>query len=151
VLEDAPCTVAVAPAGYSTRPPVWREIGVAYDGTPGSEQALAVARGLARERAAKLSAFTAVPVPLRVHDAWNAQRELDEEAENARRRIAELDDVEGRAGSGDAAEELARYAASVDLLVIGSHKYRPIDRLMSGSTAQRVADGATSPLLVLAA
>jgi nucleotide-binding universal stress UspA family protein len=99
VLEDAPCAVAVAPADYSTRPPAWQEIGVAYDGTPGSEQALAVARNLARERAAKLSAFTAVPVPLRVHDAWNAQRELDEEAEIARRRIAELGDVEARAGA----------------------------------------------------
>ncbi len=52
--------------------------------------------------------------------------------------------------SDDAAEALARYGASVDLLVLGSHRYRPIDHLLSGSTAQRLADDAPCPLLVLA-
>jgi nucleotide-binding universal stress UspA family protein len=35
------------------------------------------------------------------------------------------------------------------MLVLGSHKYRPIDRLLSGSTAQRLAGTAPCPLLVL--
>jgi nucleotide-binding universal stress UspA family protein len=34
--------------------------------------------------------------------------------------------------------------------VLGSHRYRPVDHLLSGSTAQRLADDAPCPLLVLA-
>jgi nucleotide-binding universal stress UspA family protein len=59
-------------------------------------------------------------------------------------------DVEPAATSGDAAPELARYAASVDLLMLGSHKYRPLEAWMSvQSTAQQLADSAPCPLLVL--
>jgi nucleotide-binding universal stress UspA family protein len=47
--------------------------------------------------------------------------------------------------------ELRRVAQSVDLLVIGSHKYRPIERALEDSTSQQLADEPSSPLLVLAA
>lgn len=63
VLEYAPCAVAVAPIGYATRPQVLKRIGAAYDGSPESEQAFALARVLARENGAELSAFQAVPSP----------------------------------------------------------------------------------------
>ncbi len=52
VLEDPPCAVAVAPAGYSARSTAIRKIGVGYGGSPESERALAVARGIAAERGA---------------------------------------------------------------------------------------------------
>jgi nucleotide-binding universal stress UspA family protein len=48
-------------------------------------------------------------------------------------------------------EALTRYGASVDLLVLGGHEYRLRDRLSAGSTAQRLANGVSSPLLALAA
>ena len=41
-----------------------REIGVGYDGSPESEHALVVGRELAAEYDARLSAFTAVSVPM---------------------------------------------------------------------------------------
>jgi nucleotide-binding universal stress UspA family protein len=151
VLENAPCPVAVAPIGYATHPTPFEKIGVAYDGSPESEQALALARVLARERGARLSAFQAVPEPGYVHSIVNPQPEIEAGLAEARRRIAELGDVEPHvASSDDAAEALARYGTSVDLLVIGSHRYQPIDHLQSGSTAQRLADDAPCALLVLA-
>ena len=105
---------------------------------------------LARERGAELSAFQAVPEPY-VHSIVNPQPEIEAGLAEARKRIAELGDVEPHVvSSDDAAEALARYGASVDLLVLGSHRYRPIDHLLSGSTAQRLADDAPCPLLVLA-
>jgi nucleotide-binding universal stress UspA family protein len=149
VLEDSPSPVAVAPAGYAMRPPGLKTIGVAYDGSPGSEQALAVARGLARERHARLSAFEAVPEPIYVHDPHNLEGEIEEGVARARERLAGLGDVEPHAASGEPAEELARYAASVDLLVLGSHEHGPDDRLRGGSIAQRLADRAPCPLLAL--
>ena len=130
--------------------PTLDNIGVAYDGSPESDRALAVARELARERGARLSAFEAVPEPLYLRDPWNPQPEIDERVAHARGRIAALGDVEPHAASGDdAAEALAGYGESVDLLIMGSHAYRPIDHLSPGSTAQRLAGHAPCPLVVL--
>ena len=149
VLEDSPSPVAVAPAGYAMFPTGLKTIGVEYDGSPESEQALAMARELARRRHAGLSAFEAVPEPTYVHDPHNVDGEIEEGVARARARVAALGDVEPHAASGERAEELARYAASVDLLVLGSHRYGPIDRLRGGSRSERLADRAPCPLLVL--
>jgi nucleotide-binding universal stress UspA family protein len=149
VLKGSPRVVAVAPVGYATRAQGLGKVGVAYDGSPGSERALALAKTLARERHAGLSAFEAVPEPINVHDPHDVEGEVEEGVAAARERVAQLGNLEPHAGSGEAAEELARYAASVDLLVLGPHERRPIDRLIGGSTAQRVADSAPCPLLVL--
>jgi nucleotide-binding universal stress UspA family protein len=119
VLKNPPSAVAVAPASYATRPHLLRKIGVAYDGSSGSEQALAVARELARDRHAELSAFEAVAEPIRVRDPWNPEVEIGERVAEARERLASLSDVDPHAAAGDAAEELTGYAASVDLLVLG--------------------------------
>jgi nucleotide-binding universal stress UspA family protein len=149
VLQDAPCPVAMAPTGYASRPSSLERIGAAYDGSPESEEAVAVARRVALERGAVLSAFQAVPEPY-VHSLVNPQPEIEAGLAAARARIAALG-VEPHAASSDddAADALARYGASVDLLVVGSHEPRPVDHLLSGSTAQRLADRAPCPLLVL--
>lgn len=151
VLEDAPCPVAVAPAGYAARREAAMDrIGVAYDGSAESDQALTLARSLAANHGAELSAFEAVTAPLYARDAWDVREEMDHHVEEVRRQVAALG-VDAEAEFGDPADEILRFAQSVDLLVIGSHRYRPIDRLLQQSTAQRLADRTTSPLLVLAA
>jgi hypothetical protein len=63
-------------------------------GSPGSEQALAVARSLGRQRSAQLSAFDAVSEPIRVHDPWNVEVEIEEGVAKALAPLAELGDVE---------------------------------------------------------
>lgn len=145
-LNGAPCAVAVAPAAYSERPVHWREIGVGYDGSPESEHALEVAREMASELGAKVSAFQAVSLPFSGPGAGEVIPQL---VENARTRIAALGDVEPHAAYGAAAEELALYGASVDLLIVGSRGYGPIGRLVHGSTSQRLAHTARCPVLVL--
>ena len=145
-LNGAPCAVAIAPAGYSERPMHWREIGVGYDGSPESEHALALAREFARELGATVSAFEAVPVPFSPRGLGEA---IDQLVNEARERIAALGNVEPHAACGVAAEELALYGASVDLLIVGSRGYGPIGRLVHGSTSQRLAHTARCPLVVL--
>jgi nucleotide-binding universal stress UspA family protein len=149
VLEDAPCAVAVAPPEFAARAGSIKKIGVGFDGSAQSERAVALARRLAAERRAGLSAFEAVPVPVYTRDPWNVEGEVEEHVEAARQRVAALGHVEPRAGFGDRVHELARYGQSVDLLVIGGHDYRPIDHLLEQSTAQRLADEVPTPLLVL--
>ncbi len=145
-LNGAPCAVAVAPAGYAESPIALREIGVGYDGSPESEHALAVARELASELGAKVSAFEAVSFPF---DDPGAGEAIDQLVKQARERIAALGDVEPHAAYGAAAEELALYGASVDLLIVGSRGYGPIGRLVHGSTSKRLIHAARCPLLVL--
>jgi nucleotide-binding universal stress UspA family protein len=149
VLQGAPSAVAVAPTGYATRLPALDTIGVGYDGSPASEQALTVASALARERGAELSAFEAVAEPMYANDPVSGQQALEARLEKARKQLAELRGVKPYVASGDAAQALARYAASIDLLVVGSHDYRLSDRFSGGSTSQRLAGSAACPLLVL--
>jgi nucleotide-binding universal stress UspA family protein len=68
-----------------------------------------------------------------------------------RARLADLEGVTATAASGEPAQQLVRLAASVDLLILGPHARRPIDRLTSGRSAQRLADGVPCPSLVVCA
>lgn len=150
-LNGAPCAVAIAPAGYAGHTVTWREIGVGYNGSPESEHALGVARGLAVAHGAKLSAFEAVPLPAYLFSAPIPPDDdtIEELVDAARQRVAAIEAVEPHAAYGLAADELELYSSSLDLLVIGSRSYGPLGRLMHGSTAQRLARTARCPLLVL--
>jgi nucleotide-binding universal stress UspA family protein len=118
-LNAAPCAVAIAPLGYAEHPAALSEIGVAYNGSPESEAALAVARALAAQHGAKVSAFEAVAVPtyLAESGAGTVADALPGLVDHARARITALGDVEAHAASGVPAEELARYSASLGLLL----------------------------------
>jgi nucleotide-binding universal stress UspA family protein len=150
-LNGAPCAIAIAPAGYAIEPPTMREIGVGYDGSPESEHALELARMLSLELDATLSAFEAITLsatalstgPLAFDEV------VSKLVAEARDRIGALGGVEPHAAYGDAAEELAVYSASLDLLVVGSRGYGPIGRLIHGSVSGELARIARCPLLVL--
>jgi nucleotide-binding universal stress UspA family protein len=149
-LNGAPCAVAIAPSNYSQRPGMMREIGVGYDGSPESEHALSVARTLAVAWAAKLSAFEAVSLPsFAFVGPGAADNAPDRLVADALERIAGLGGVEPHAAYGQPAEELARYSASLDLLIVGARGYGPVGRLIHGSTSQQLARAARCPLLVL--
>jgi nucleotide-binding universal stress UspA family protein len=150
-LNGAPCAVAIAPSGYSLEPGVMREIGVGYNASAESERALAVARSLADEHGAKLSAFEVVSVPTYAFMGGAAPVALSitDMVGEARERIAALNNIEPHAAYGQPAEELALYSASLDLLIVGSRDYGPIGRLVHGSTSHQLARTARCPLLVL--
>lgn len=153
-LNGARCAVAIAPFGYADAQAgigEIGEIGVAYDGSLDSVGALAVARELAHQHDARLSAFQAVAVPayLSVPGAGTLAQSLPGMVDEARARIAALGDVEPHAAYGVASEELAVYSASLGLLVIGSRGYGPVGRFVHGSTSRQLARTARCPLLVL--
>jgi nucleotide-binding universal stress UspA family protein len=150
-LNGAPCAVAIAPSGYARHAAQLREIGVAYDGSPESEDALATARALAAARSARVSAFEAVNIPAGLLGAYGVEfgDAIDAIVQTAHERIDALGGVEAHAAYGPVIEELALYSASVDLLVIGSRGYGPLGRLVHGSTSTGLARSARCPLLVL--
>ncbi len=150
-LNAAPCAVAIAPLGFAQRTAVLAEIGVGYDDSPESRNALAVARALAGARGARVSVFEAVTPPPRGYadPRHRDPVELEAEVEQTRERLAALGDVDAHAAYGDPAEELALYGASVDLLIVGSRGYGPVARLIHGNTSLALARSARCPLLVL--
>lgn len=150
-LGGAPCAVAVAPVGYSRQPLALSEIGVGYDGSAESERAVGAARKLAETLGTRLSAFQAVFFPVHPYAglAFPGPDAIEAMVDAAREQVAALGGVEAHAAYGLAAEELALYSASLDLLVIGSRGYGPLGRLVHGSTARMLAHTARCPLLVL--
>jgi nucleotide-binding universal stress UspA family protein len=150
-LNGAPCALAIAPAGHAVQPHLFTEIGVAYNESPESRHAVEVARVLAAEKSAKVSAFEAVTLPTyALMGAGAVIPDLTEDlVDDARKRIADLGDIEAHAAYGNPVEELTVYSASVDLLVVGSRGYGPVGRLVHGSVSQRLASTARCPLLVL--
>ena len=149
VLDDPPCAVAVAPVAYCDHRTSWRTIGIAYGDGVGSDEALAVARELAADSDAKLSAFHAVS-GLHTRDPGNFAASMDDEGAMARDRMQRLGGVEAHAAYGDPAQELRRYAGSVDLLVLGRRKHGRVGRLLGRGTARQIADDPVCPLLVVA-
>jgi nucleotide-binding universal stress UspA family protein len=150
-LQGAPAPVAVAPRGYARRTHKIRTIGIGYDRSLESEHALHVARALAEELGAQLSALTVVSAPTASFGpgALALTEAIDALLRNARERIIALGGVEPHAAYGAAAQELTAFSGSVDLLIVGSRREGPIGRLVHGSTSMQLARTARSPLLVL--
>jgi nucleotide-binding universal stress UspA family protein len=151
-LNGAPCAVAVAPRGYIARAGGFFRIGVGYDFSDESHAALAAARELAARDGSKISALYVVSLPTAGYMApmpgtWGEILEEDRKA--AQEKVSSLDGVEATAVYGLPGEELAAFGDRVDLLVVGSRNYGPMRRLILGSTSNRLARHARSPLLVL--
>ena len=151
-LNGAPCAIAIAPRGYADAPVTLRRVGVGYNGTPDSERALLAARAIAERAGASVAALWVIgrqdvrrDAPLPADWPLASDLLLDE----AERRLAAIDDVEGVVLLGGPREELRRLADEVDLLVVGSRGYGPLGSLMHGSVSSYLERHAASALLVL--
>ena len=151
-LNGAPCAVAIAPAGYAASADAFSVLGVGYDGSDESEQALAVAQQLAARNAVSVKARAVVslqslPYGEPIPDDWpEVVRQL---MDDEQRRLNGLGDVEGDVTYGEPSEELDLFGVELDLLIVGSHSYGPIGRMLNGSTSNYLARRARCPLLVV--
>jgi nucleotide-binding universal stress UspA family protein len=150
-LDGAPCAVAIAPAGYTEHPATIGTVGVGYDGSAESTHALDVARTLAGELGASVAALEVVSFPAYLFRGPGAgdNTSIKEVISEARDRVSSIGDVAPHGAYGQAAEELARWGDTVDLLVVGSRGYGPMGRLVHGSTSRALANTAQCPLVVL--
>ena len=151
-LNGAPCAVAVAPRGYAEHPGPIAKVGVAYNASPESIAALAVAGKLAAMTGATTHAVEVVSIPSTAYAGIvvsTFEDYIDAILQEANSRLEELPDVEGHAVYGLAGEELAAFGDQVDILVVGSRGYGPVKRLVLGSTSDYLQRHARCPLLVL--
>jgi nucleotide-binding universal stress UspA family protein len=150
-LNGAPCAVAVATRGYAERPTPITKFGVAYNGSPESTAALAVARELAAPTAATVHALEVVSLPPAAYGGMvpAVGEFIEAMLKEANDRLQELSGVDGRAVYGIPGEELAAFGDEVDILVVGSRGYGPVRRLVVGSTSNYLERHARCSLLVL--
>lgn len=151
-LNGAPCAVAIAARGYAAHPVPIARVGVAYNGSPESETALAGARELAAPTGASIYALEVVSIPSYAFSGVMAPPmgdSIDAMLQEASERMGKLAGVDGRAVYGLAGEELAAFGDQLDILVVGSRGYGPVRRLVSGSTSDYLERHARCSLLVL--
>lgn len=150
-INGAPCAVAIAPLDYARYGTELDEIGVGYDGSEASRSALALTRLLASRVGCRVCAFAALPLPAYEFplEAWDTFTQAVHDTEQAARdQIESETGVTAYAACGEAADEIAVFSGSVDMLVVGSRDYGPRGRLVHGSTVERLARFARTPLMI---
>ncbi len=152
VLNGAPCAVAIAPDGFAQHPLPFSVIGVAYNGSPESQAALALAHDVAARTRATIRVLEVVSVPtcaLSGPIAVPVGLSMRERLAEADKRHASLSGVEASAVCGIPGEELKAFGDELDLLITGSRGYGPVRRLIQGSTSNYLMRHSHCPLLVL--
>lgn len=172
LLGEAPCAIAVAPAGFQARMKErssWqpldgdgedvgmRVVGVGYDASDAAKEALATATQLAIHNGAALRVYTVAPKRVLPAEG-DVSAVVDPQAQIERYRAALHESVstlpaEARALPvflrGDPAEELVKASrAGVDLLVLGSRGGGPLRRMLHQSVTSAVMSRIACPLLI---
>jgi nucleotide-binding universal stress UspA family protein len=141
LLHAAPCAVAIAPREYAASSHGLRRIGVAFIDGPEGRDALAVAAGLARRAGGTVTTYSVVEPA--------ASERADAVLHRVRNLVpADLLDA-AEVLEGNAADELARVSAGLDLLICGSRGYGPVRSTLVGGVSSRLAHAAACPLLVI--
>ena len=141
LLHAAPCAVAIAPREFATSPRGLRRIGVAFIDGPEGRDALAVATGLARRAGGTVTTYSVL--------AASASGRAEPVVDRVRSLVpAELLQA-AEVLEGDAAGQLAKVSAGLDLLICGSRGYGPVRSTLVGGVSSRLAHAAACPLLVI--
>jgi nucleotide-binding universal stress UspA family protein len=165
VVRHAPClvlTVAQDRKEYRNNPD-YQNVLVAFDFSEHSKKAAREARDMAFQYGARLQALYVVEQE--VHPAFylkwreSMARELPQIAEEAKESLKSTLGEEGlqdldvhvEIGDGKAHAEISKFAraSEVDLIVMGTHGLSGLDRMLLGSTTERVVRIASCPVLTV--
>lgn len=154
VLHGAPCPVAVVPRGApATAPPT--TIGVAFDGTPESREALSLATQLAKESGAGLELVDAIDAGA-LAGGWSTEvaHYMEERRVHVQQRLDfEVEQLPvpatATATVGSVAQILGELSGRVQLVVCGSRGWGPLAAVTLGSAADRLIHDAHCPVLVV--
>jgi nucleotide-binding universal stress UspA family protein len=151
VIHQTPCAVAVAPGGFAQAPSILTRIGVAYDGSPEGEVALAHAGLLATAHHSDLIACHAIEPHLDPQGRDVSPLTIDDpgiDPDPARPGPADIDGLQVQNIDGPPRKALVEFSGGVDLLVCGSRRNSPVRRIVLGSTSESLARHPHTPLLV---
>jgi nucleotide-binding universal stress UspA family protein len=148
-LHRAPCTVAVAPAGYAGYAHAPMRIGVAYDGSVPSKLALAQAVTLARRHGASVVAKDVIQLPLYAEaGVWSLVNSTQAQLADVRATLGDIGEVDVSVAVGVTRDTLQAFSETVDALFCGSRRFGTVRRVALGSTSDYLARHAACPLFV---
>jgi nucleotide-binding universal stress UspA family protein len=142
LLHGSMVPVVVAPRGYRPDSGSLARVGVAYGGTPESDDALRRGRELAGAVGARFTVIAAKDPP--------PMGEAGVAADRLERALAWAGDAAaGVIAEGDTAEALAAASKNLDLLVVGSRSYGPLRAVLLGAVTRRLLRMARCPIMVV--
>lgn len=154
LLQGGPCPIAVAPLHYARGAPGEpRVIGVAFDGSPESRQALDLAAELATAATATLRVISVYPAPEpQSNPALGPPSAHEQMRDTLREVVGELPAslrAEPRFRHGDVVDVLtAESELGLDLLVMGSRGYGPVLSVLLGSVSEQTMRRARCPVVI---
>jgi nucleotide-binding universal stress UspA family protein len=160
VLASAPAPVAIASRGYGRTDRRLEAIGVGFDDSPESHDALRWAALLARRRHARLVVL-AVHTPLAFGGLSTTgvggyrsaietlRQQLVQKSLQALSTLAPEVPARHRLLDGDAAVQLARFSSELDLLVLGSRGYGALRTVLLGSVSRALVRTSRCPVVVV--
>jgi nucleotide-binding universal stress UspA family protein len=159
LLYDAPFTLALARRGLHDQGVELRRIGVGYDGGPEAQAALAFAAELGRATGSTLAIHSVVEdrFPF-TRKNWFNSREWDQMWEGRRQSAhAEAEEAvslldvstEVTSAIGDPGLQMRDLSKRVDLVVVGSRRWGPVARLVSGSVGETLVSEAHCSIMIV--
>jgi nucleotide-binding universal stress UspA family protein len=151
LLQGAPCAVAIAPPGLRETGP-FRHIGVALDGSAEAAKALATGFSIARRDGSAMTLYSALDESVDLADEGRRKlrRELQERLDHAADSAPDGVNPGTVLLHGPSGKVIADACDGVvDLLVVGSRGYGPIQRALLGSVSEELVARARHPMLVI--
>lgn len=139
---------------------LFKKILIATDGSKRTQNAVEMGLNIAKERGSKVYAvyvvdtvtFTSIPMDVTWENMYQLLKDEGEDAVKAVKDQATAGvEVETKVLEGNPAVEITKFAADngVDLIVMGTLGKSGIDRILLGSTAEKVIRIAHCPVLVI--
>lgn len=158
VALNAPCDVLVVKRACSLCSGSYHSILVPYDGSASSESALLKAIALAKSDGSEISVLYVIPRYEEMIDFLktdSVKQSLYQQAEKiveGAKKTASMQGMQIKAvvQDGHAADKIVVIANTMkhDLIVMGTHGWRGVNKALLGSTAERVIMNASCPILI---
>jgi len=160
LLYHLECPLAIAPRGMSNRAaPRLERIGVGFNDGPEARAALELAGSVALEAGAQLAVRGVIDehvpgVPILKPGGLEGDAVVSERSKSLLQRTLAASRATGAAVGvdvtpGGPVDALLELAAEVDLLIIGSGRSGPANRVCLGKTGSALLDGAPCPVLIV--
>ncbi len=159
IILNSPCDVLVVKKPCSQCSGSYHSLLVPFDGSETSKKALSRACELSKVDGSEISVLYVIPRYEEMMDFFKTEtikkslfREAEKIVEGAKRVAAglgvQIKAVVQEGHSGDKVVEIAN-TMQHDLIVVGTHGWRGVNKAIMGSTAERIIVNASCPILIV--
>ncbi len=159
VILKSPCDVLVVKKPCSMCSGSYHSLLVPFDGSETSKKALIRAGDLSKIDGAEVSVLYVIPRYEEMMDFFKTEtirkslyQEAEKIVEGAKKLAAELGiRIRAVVQEGHAGDKIVEIADTLkhDLIVVGTHGWRGVNKAIMGSTAERVISAASCPILIV--